>query len=79
MASHYFHETHWKAKNKIDVWTMATLEEKDKLCNMLFVQIYTEDAEVAIEPKPILWQLLKVGMEIGEDRERLPSYFASIY
>jgi|GEM_PF-4426581 len=38
---------------------------------MLFAQIYTQDADiVAVEPTPILWQLLKVGREIGEDRER---------
>ena len=58
-------------ENIQDIWTIANLSEKDRLCDLLFATIYTENSDIiAVEPKPTLWQLLKVGRENGEDRER---------
>lgn len=57
-----------------DIWSIANLEEKEKLCQQLFTKIYTRDVEiVAIEPTPVLYEILMLGWSFGEDRERIRS------
>jgi len=59
-------------ENIDEIWTIATLEEKEQLAKQLFEKIYMKDTTiVAVEPTPIFWQLLQHGTRFGEDRERI--------
>lgn len=59
-------------ENIYEIWSIATLEEKEKLAKQLFEKIYLKDRTiVAVEPTSILWQLLRYGVPVGEDRERI--------
>jgi site-specific DNA recombinase len=58
-------------ENVYEIWSIATLKEKEGLAKQLFEKIYLKDRTiVAIEPTAILWQLLRHGVPVGEDRIR---------
>lgn len=58
-------------ENVHEIWFLANLEEKEQLALQLFEKIYLKDTTiVAVEPTPVLWQLLQHGTRFGEDRIR---------